>query len=109
MLKDSSFEENFKNDLQVETDKVLRKAQIVINEARAAIARTEEYFVKQNISVEKINKYLEKNCDAQILRDVRSALDRTINEARREANSKNIELSNEKRIIHQIKKFKKNI
>ena len=109
MIDSTSFDASSQDSLQIETEKVLHKAQKVINEARAAVARTEEYFRKENVSLDRINDYLQKNCDFKLLLDIQLEMERTISEAKFEANSEIKKLTKNQKSSMGIKKFRNHI
>ena len=109
MIDSFSYDANSQDALQIETEKVLRRAQRVINEARAAVARTEEYFRKENVSLDRINDYLAKNCDFKLLLDVQLEMERTISQAKFEAKSEIKKLTENKKNDLRIKRFKNHI
>jgi hypothetical protein len=76
------------NEVQDETEKVLRQAQKVINDANRAIAKTDAYFKEHNISYDRLIAYLENYADDDLYKNIQSMLSDAIRESQMEAHSK---------------------
>ncbi len=76
----------------MDEDEVMRKATQVIKEARKAIAeaensmkRTQDFMKKNGLTIDQLKAYLQRQCGSHIFREIEKMAERTMNEARIEA------------------------
>jgi len=73
------------DELKKRTEKVLKEANQAVQEAQKALQRTENYFIENDLSPEKLRKYLAEQYEPIDLEEFDGMVDRIMDEVRQEA------------------------